>query len=266
MAFERSLDAGAVDQAFAEADEVLEADFVFGRHTGVTLEPRAVVADWNKAEARLTIYQGTQAPHMVQNISALHLGIRDDQVRVICKDVGGSFGIKVHVYADEMATYALTKLLGRPVKYVADRVESFNTDIHARDHRCWGKIGVKRDGTITAFEIDDLTGIGPYSMYPRTSAIEANQVVNLVGGPLHHEELSRPHPRRVPEQKRDVPVPGRRPSRGVLGDGRTGGPRRDETRYGSGRNPSPAIWCPTTAIPAPRQQASSSNCCRIMPR
>ena len=183
LAFERNLDAGAVDQAFADSDEVVEADFIFGRHTGVTLEPRAVVADWNAAEARLTIYQGTQAPHMVQNIAALHLGIRDDQVRVVCKDVGGSFGIKVHVYADEMATYALSKLLRRPVKYVADRVESFNTDIHARDHRCKGRIGIKRDGTILAFEIDDLTGIGPYSMYPRTSAIEANQVVNLVGGP-----------------------------------------------------------------------------------
>ncbi len=183
LAFERNLDAGEVDQAFADSDEVVEAEFMFGRHTGVTLEPRAVVADWNAAEARLTIYQGTQAPHMVQNIAALHLGLRDDQVRVVCKDVGGSFGIKVHIYADEMATYALSKLLRRPIKYVADRVESFNTDIHARDHRCKGRIGVKRDGTILAFEIDDLTGIGPYSMYPRTSAIEANQVVNLVGGP-----------------------------------------------------------------------------------
>ncbi len=183
LAFERIHDAGAVDQAFAESDAVVEAEFIFGRHTGVTLEPRAVVADWNAGEARLTIYQGTQAPHMVQNIAALHLGLRESQVRVVCKDVGGSFGIKVHIYADEMATYALSKLLRRPVKFVADRVESFNTDIHARDHRCKGKIGVKRDGTITAFEIDDLTGIGPYSMYPRTSAIEANQVVNLVGGP-----------------------------------------------------------------------------------
>ena len=183
LAFERNHDAGAVDQAFSESDEVVEAEFVFGRHTGVTLEPRAVVADRNAAEARLTIYQGTQAPHMVQNIAALHLGLKESQVRVICKDVGGSFGIKVHIYADEMATYALSKLLRRPIKFVADRVESFNTDIHARDHRCKGKIGVKRDGTITAFEIDDLTGIGPYSMYPRTSAIEANQVVNLVGGP-----------------------------------------------------------------------------------
>ena len=183
LAFERIHDSGAVDAAFASSDDVIEAEFVFGRHTGVTLEPRSVVADWNAAEARLTIYQGTQAPHMVQNIAALHLGLNEQQVRVVCKDVGGSFGIKVHIYADEMATYALSKLLRRPVKFVADRVESFNTDIHARDHRCIGKIGVRHDGVITAFEIDDLTGIGPYSMYPRTSAIEANQVVNLVGGP-----------------------------------------------------------------------------------
>src|SRR6202163_2729114 len=91
LAFERSLAAGAVDAAFADSDEVVGADFVFGRHTGVTLEPRAVLADWNAAEARLTIYQGTQAPHMVQNIAALHLGLEESQVRVVCKDVGGSF-------------------------------------------------------------------------------------------------------------------------------------------------------------------------------
>jgi carbon-monoxide dehydrogenase large subunit len=186
LAFERKLDAGEVDRAFQEADAVVETEFVFGRHTGVTLEPRSILADWNPGEERLTVYQGTQAPHMMQNIFALHLGLSEAQVRVVCKDVGGSFGIKVHVYADEMATAALSKLLRRPVKFVADRIESFNTDIHARDHRCGGKIAVKKDGTITAFEIDDLTGIGPYSMYPRTSAIEANQVVNLVGGPYRN--------------------------------------------------------------------------------
>jgi carbon-monoxide dehydrogenase large subunit len=183
LAFERSLDAGEVDKAFAEADAVAEAEFVFGRHTGVTLEARAVLADWNPGERRLTVYQGTQAPHMMQNIFAKHLALEEAQVLVVCKDVGGSFGIKVHVYADEMATAALSKRLKRPVKFVADRIESFVTDIHARDHVCKGRIAVKQDGTITAFAIDDLTGIGPYSMYPRTSAIEANQVVNLVGGP-----------------------------------------------------------------------------------
>ena len=183
LCFERKLDVGAVDKAFAEADAVVETTFRFGRHTGVTNEPRAIVADWNEGDQRMTIYQGTQAPHMMQNLFAKHLGIAEHQVRVLTKDVGGSFGIKVHTYADEMATVALSKLLKRPVKFVADRIESFVTDIHARDHRVKAKIGVSKDGIITAFEIDDLTGIGPYSVYPRTSGIEANQIVNLVGGP-----------------------------------------------------------------------------------
>ena len=183
LCFERSHTAGDPDKGMAEADAVVETTFVFGRHTGVTNEPRAIVADWNPGDARLTVYQGTQAPHMMQNLFAKHLGLDEQQVRVITKDVGGSFGIKVHTYADEMATVALAKLLKRPVKFVADRIESFVTDIHARDHRVHAKIGVKNDGTITAWEIDDLTGIGPYSVYPRTSGIEANQVVNLTGGP-----------------------------------------------------------------------------------
>ncbi len=185
LCFERKLDVGAVDKAFAESDEVIEATFVTGRHTGVTNEPRAIVADWNPSEQRMTVYQGTQAPHMMQDLFAKHLGVTTDQVRVLTKDVGGSFGIKVHTYADEMATVALSKLLKRPVKFVADRIESFVTDIHARDHRIKAKISVMKDGTITAFEIDDLTGIGPYSVYPRTSGIEANQVVNLTGGPYN---------------------------------------------------------------------------------
>jgi carbon-monoxide dehydrogenase large subunit len=183
LTFERVLDVGAVDKAFAESDAVVETTFLFGRHTGVCLEARAIVADWNPGDQRLTAYHATQAPHMMQNLFAKHLGIEEHQVRVLTKDVGGSFGIKVHTYADEMATVALSKLLRRPVKFVADRLESFVTDIHARDHRVKAKIGVMNDGTITGFEIDDLTGIGPYSVYPRTSGIEANQVVNLVGSP-----------------------------------------------------------------------------------
>jgi CO/xanthine dehydrogenase Mo-binding subunit len=194
LCFERKLEVGAPDQAFVDADAVVETTFMFGRHTGVTTEPRAVVADWNEGERKMTVYHGTQAPHMMQNLFAKHLDLPERDVRVITKDVGGSFGIKVHTYADEMATVALSKLLRRPVKFVADRIESFVTDIHARDHRIKAKIGVKCDGTITAFEIDDLTGVGPYSVYPRTSGIEANQIVNLVGGPYtcpNYRALSR---------------------------------------------------------------------------
>jgi CO/xanthine dehydrogenase Mo-binding subunit len=183
LTFERKHEAGEPDKGFAAADAVVEATFVFGRHTGVCNEPRAVVADWNPGEQRLTVYHATQAPHMMQNLFAKHLALEEHQIRVVTKDVGGSFGIKVHTYADEMATVALSKLLKRPVKFVADRIESFVTDIHARDHRVKAKVGVKNDGTITAWEIDDLTGIGPYSVYPRTSGIEANQIVNLTGGP-----------------------------------------------------------------------------------
>src|ERR1700720_2427706 len=183
LTFERVHVAGKPDEGFAKADAIVETPFVFGRHTGVTNEPRAIVADWNPGDARLTAYHGTQAPHMMQNLFAKHLGLEEHQVRVITKDVGGSFGIKVHTYADEMATVALSKLLERPIKFVADRIESFVTDIHARDHRIKARIGVKNDGTITAWEIDALTGIGPYSVYPRTSGIEANQIVNLTGGP-----------------------------------------------------------------------------------
>ena len=83
LCFTRSLDTGGVDAAFARADAVVETTFEFGRHTGVTLEPRAVLADWNAGEARLTIYQGTQAPHMVQNISAKHLGLEEAQVILV---------------------------------------------------------------------------------------------------------------------------------------------------------------------------------------
>ena len=182
IAFERKLDAGDVDAAAAASDHVIAQRFVFGRHTGVTLEARSIVADWNRSEQRLTVHVGSQAPHMMQNIIAKHLAIEEQQVRVLTHDVGGSFGIKVHVYAEDMAVAALAKLVGRPVKFFADRLESFVSDIHARDHVVDGRIGVTNEGRITFFEIDDITGIGPYSVYPRTSAVEANQVVNLVGG------------------------------------------------------------------------------------
>ncbi len=182
IAFERRLDAGDVDAAAAASDHILSRRFVFARHTGVTLEARATIAEWNRAEQRLTVHMGSQAPHMIQNIVARHLNLSEAQIRVITHDVGGSFGIKVHIYPDDMAVCALARMTGRPVKFVADRIESFTSDIHARDHVLDGRIGVRNDGTITFFEIDDITGIGPFSVYPRTSAVEANQVVNLTGG------------------------------------------------------------------------------------
>ncbi|NKE47231.1 xanthine dehydrogenase family protein [Roseomonas frigidaquae] len=184
LAFTREHVGGEPDACFADAESVVvQAVFHTGRHTGVCLEGRAILADYNPAEGRLTAYHSNQAPHMMQTVFAKHLGLREGDVRVVCRDVGGSYGIKVHVYPDEMATAALSKMLGRPVKFAADRMEGMVSDIHARDHRIAARAAVTKDGVITAMEIDDLTGIGPYSVYPRTSAVEGNQVVNLCGGP-----------------------------------------------------------------------------------
>lgn len=183
LVFTRTAETGDVAAAFATAHKVVEARFVTGRHTGVTLEPRSIIADYNRAEGTLTVHQSTQAPHMMQGVFARHLRLKEGDVRVICKDVGGSFGIKVHVYPDEVAVAAMARILGRPVKFVSDRFESFASDIHARDHRIKARLAVDAQGKVLAFDIDDLTGIGPYSVYPRTSAMEGNQVVNLCGGP-----------------------------------------------------------------------------------
>lgn len=187
ICFTRTLETEGFAEAFAKADVVVEKTYDFGRHTGVTNEPRALLADYNPAEHTLTVYHGTQAPNMMQDIFSRHLNIPESNVRVVCKDVGGSFGIKVHVYADEMATAALSVMLKRPVKFVADRIESFLTDIHAREHTATVRLACTREGDIIGFDLVDLTGIGPYSVYPRTSGIEGNQVVNLTGGPYKHK-------------------------------------------------------------------------------
>ena len=182
LAFSLELNAGDADRAFAEADHVVRETFWMGRHTGVTLEPRSIVAAFDPSERRLTVHHSFQAPNMMQDVLARHLGLPESHVRVICPDVGGSFGIKVHIYPDEMATCAIAVLLGRPVKFVADRLESFQSDIHARDHRVTAELALRHDGTMLGMRVDDLTGIGPYSVYPRTSAVEGNQTVRLTPG------------------------------------------------------------------------------------
>ena len=184
LAFERTIDSGDVDAAFARDDvAIVERTFIFGRHTGVTLESRSSIVDYNPADDMLTYCYSGQAPHMMQAVISKHLGIAEENVRLIARDVGGSFGIKIHTYGDDIATAAAARILKRPVKFIADRNESFAADIHARDHRVRARIAVAKDGEVVGLEIDDLTGIGPYSMYPRTSAIECNQVLNLTGAP-----------------------------------------------------------------------------------
>ncbi|GLI25022.1 carbon-monoxide dehydrogenase large subunit [Xanthobacter flavus] len=187
LCFRSSLEGGAVDDLFASAAHVVEADLAFGRHTGVTLEPRALIADYDASEHALTVHHGTQTPFQFQDLYSRHYGIPEARVRVAAPDVGGSFGVKLHVYHEDMAVIGLSMLAGRPVKFVADRLEAFVSDIHARDHRVKAKAAVGADGRILAMAVEDETAIGAFSTYPRTSAVEGNQVIRLIGAPYRLE-------------------------------------------------------------------------------
>lgn len=181
--FEYSVASGDVDAIFGAADHVVEGTFNTTRHTAVTLEPRSIVADYDPAERQLTLWHSTQSPHMMQWLIAHHFSLPEERVRVIVPDVGGGFGLKIHTFGDELATVAAAMTLARPVKFVADRLESFVADYHARGHRVKARMALSKAGDILAFEADDLYGIGPYSNYPRGSANEGIQAVNLIGAP-----------------------------------------------------------------------------------
>lgn len=181
--FHAKLDTGGVDDVFASAAHIVEDEFLFGRHTAVTMEPRAIIADYDASEPRLTVHHATQTPYQFQDLYARHYGLPEWSVRVIAPDIGGSFGMKLHVYHEDMAVVGLSIMLGRPVKYVADRMESFVSDIHARDHRVRARMAADADGKILAMDVEDVTGIGAFSAYPRTSVVEGNQVFRLMGAP-----------------------------------------------------------------------------------
>ncbi|RAI33908.1 xanthine dehydrogenase family protein molybdopterin-binding subunit [Rhodoplanes serenus] len=182
-------EAGDVDAAFAAAAVVVEETFRFGRHTGVPLEPRGLVADFDPSERRLTVHHSHQCPHQMQHEFARLLGLAEQRVRVIAPDVGGAFGIKQQLYGDEIAVCAASLLLGRPVAWIADRLESFSADIHAREHVVRGRIALSADGDILAFAVDDLHAIGPYSQYPRSSAGEGRAVLAQTGAPYRYRAL-----------------------------------------------------------------------------
>src|SRR5438046_4780660 len=131
LCFQRTIDTGGVDAAMSGAHLVVEDTIRFGRHTGVTMEPRAILADYNRAEESITVYHCGQSPHMMQGIIASRLSLDEHRVRIVARDGGGPFGIKIHTYGDEIAACALALMLARAVKFAADRYESFLSYIHA---------------------------------------------------------------------------------------------------------------------------------------
>ncbi|MGE3932147.1 MAG: xanthine dehydrogenase family protein molybdopterin-binding subunit [Rhodospirillaceae bacterium] len=183
LALDFKHETGDVDAAFAGAAVVVAHDFAFGRQTGVPLEPRTVLAAYDARTGVLTVHHSHQTPFVIREVFATQLALAPDKVRIVCPDVGGAFGIKLHAYADELAVAAIARLLARPVRYAADRLEAFVADVHAREATVRARAAADADGRLLALEVDALFGFGAYSCYPRGSIGEAIQAVQLAGAP-----------------------------------------------------------------------------------
>jgi len=151
---------GDFDAALAEAEVTVEHRFVNHRTSGAPIEPRCSIAE-SRAGA-LTLYSTTQIPHIARFIISGMLGISEDKLRVIAPDVGGGFGAKLQVYAEEVLVLALAKRLGRPVKWTETRSEHMTTSHHGRDQIAYVTLTAKRDGTVTGCRARIVADLGAY--------------------------------------------------------------------------------------------------------
>ncbi|MFQ6012067.1 MAG: xanthine dehydrogenase family protein molybdopterin-binding subunit [Thermoplasmata archaeon] len=163
QAFKWVLPGGDVDEAFKEADVVVEQRLVNQRLQPSAMEPRAALAQWDRGEEKLTLWVTSQNPHIHRLIlSAFVLGIPENKIRVIAPDVGGAFGSKIPVYPWEAVVSHLARRLGRPVKWVESRTENFQATVHGRDHVQYVQMAAKKDGTILGIKVKAIVNMGAY--------------------------------------------------------------------------------------------------------
>jgi len=174
---------GDVEAALAAAAVVVERAFRTNRQTAAPLEGRGGVAHWNDAEGKLTLWSGTQVPHLARHGLAEILGLAENRVRIVAPDVGGGFGVKGILYPEDVALCLLAMRLGRPVKWVEQRREGFLASAHARDHHYAVRAGFDRDGRLLAMDARITCNAGAYSVYPWTAGLEALMAGGLLTGP-----------------------------------------------------------------------------------
>jgi carbon-monoxide dehydrogenase large subunit len=162
LAFTWDLEGGDVEGALKSADRVVKERFVHQRLAPNPIEPRGVAADYNAGDDQLTLWSSTQIPHILRTQIGLMLGIPENRVRVIAPEVGGGFGCKLNVYAEEAVLGFLARKLRRPVKWMEGRRESFLHTIHGRDQVGDVEVAVQNDGTITALKYTVVADMGAY--------------------------------------------------------------------------------------------------------
>ncbi len=179
----RRFEGGDVEAALAASAVVVERDFRTNRQTAAPLEGRGGVADWSAAEGKLILWSSTQVPHLVRHGLAGLLGLAENRIRVVAKDVGGGFGMKAVLYPEEVALCLLAMRLRRPGKWVEARREGLLAAAHARDHHYAVRAGFDRAGLLLAMDVRAACNAGAYSVYPWTAGIEALMAGGLLTGP-----------------------------------------------------------------------------------
>ncbi|MBT5047654.1 MAG: xanthine dehydrogenase family protein molybdopterin-binding subunit, partial [Rhodospirillaceae bacterium] len=155
-------DSASVDTVFEDAHHVTEMVLDSNRVAGNPLEPRVFLSQYEEASGQYTLWCSSQIPHYFRRWLAKYLLHESEhKIRVISPDVGGAFGLKIHLAEGAVVTWA-SKLIGRPVKWTATRQESFLSDSQARDHHTRAKMAFDTDGTIIGMKVDTIAALGGY--------------------------------------------------------------------------------------------------------
>ena len=156
-------DKAAVDAAFARAAHVTKLEFINNRLIPNAMEPRAAIASYTKHDDSYTLHVANQNPHVERLLMcAFVLGLPESKVRVIAPDVGGGFGSKIFLYPEDVALVWASKRVGRPIKWTAERSESFLTDAHGRDHVSVAEMAMDANGQFLALRVATTANMGAY--------------------------------------------------------------------------------------------------------
>ncbi|HKS87452.1 MAG TPA: xanthine dehydrogenase family protein molybdopterin-binding subunit, partial [Pseudolabrys sp.] len=175
-------DAKAVDAAFAAAKHVTKLDIVNNRLVPNAIEPRAALAEFDAGTDQLTLWNTTQNPHVSRLVISAFVGMAPEhKLRVIAPDVGGGFGSKIFIYPEEVVCLWAARKIGRPVKWTADRSESFLTDAHGRDHVTRAELALDANGKILAMRVKTIANLGAY-MSTFSSSVPTYLYATLLSG------------------------------------------------------------------------------------
>ena len=153
-----------VKDAFEKADKIIKLDIINNRLIPNAMEPRACVIDYNTASEEITCYTTSQNPHLSRLIMSAFGGVApENKLRVVAPDVGGGFGSKINLYNEEIVCSWAAKKIERPIKWVAERTESFLTDTHGRDHITHAELAVTNDGKFLGFKNETIANLGAYA-------------------------------------------------------------------------------------------------------